>query len=159
MVLQNVDSVKEIRLSDGTVFSEGPLKATLDPLTAYFSFCSIDRSQTPHRLLGGRYIGKEGGDYEDDPTKGVLHWWNLDSARSLLEAKGGTITSVLVMNMNENARYVQGALSQGDKVWLSVAGGTPYLRYEDLSSNDEKDYTPWPDVCENLTYSPVSDNL
>ncbi|MBM4366411.1 MAG: hypothetical protein FJ102_09345 [Deltaproteobacteria bacterium] len=127
---------------------------------AYFSNVAIDRSTTPHRLLGGRYLYDE-----DDLSDSLVTWWELSESSGLLQgAESGSapfasfhlntyVDSVVGVITEE--RGAQGVLSLGDDFWIS---GEDRLLYQNLRSGSSQEYK-WPHGCEDLTYSARSDNL
>jgi hypothetical protein len=145
-----------------------PQVATLEAegTRAYFSWCAIDRSRSPHRLLGGRYIFAPGDD-PSDPDRDLAYaycaWWDLDDETGFL--KEGTplrlVTGRAQYSSSDvakvNRRYVQGALSLGDELWLSCSSGDDLgdvrvLWYTNLVSGSEASFT-WAVGCEDLYYS------
>ena len=113
-----------------------------------FSYCAIDRGQTPHRILAGEY---------DTSAHAQLRWWNLDAATGRLAMNGGLAAPVLERGTGADER-IQGAVSWNSasptsNVWLcssELSEGELFRRPRD--GGPGKSYNSWALSGEDLSY-------
>lgn len=133
-----------------------------------FSNVAIDRSTSPHRLLGGKYIypaDDSNPNHDTDLSHSLVTWWELSESTGLLLSTEAGSPLIPTFHLNTavdsvvgvitEERGTQGVLSLGNEFWIS---GEKRLLYQNLSSNGSREYR-WPTGCEDLTYSARSDNL
>ncbi|MFC6081722.1 hypothetical protein [Sphaerisporangium aureirubrum] len=84
--------------------------------SARFSFAAVDRTTTPHRLVGGEYVSAE----EAPQRAGRVARWDLAEDGTLEAGAGGVAPAVDAFTMP--AAKIQGGLCHQGRWYLSQAG-------------------------------------